>query len=257
MKNSIVNDPIVRRVECWPDHLYNNQKKKYKKNRHFKLLPSDVCLILMIIGILVMVWVIGYYIGRIVSTMSHMDSKVEAMTYEEFSYDVTLDEYGSTLADEIDAITPTPTPVPTVDVKPGLPLPDPKKADGTFKTYMDFRTIQCRNSPQYKLQQIACSDDKGFRRCEGFYLVALGTAYAKHIGEKFKISFSGGRTAYCMIGDVKADAHTNGGKQYIEENGNIVEFIIDKKVMSQKVISRGDISSLGFEGSVTKIVPIK
>ena len=158
-------------------------------------------------------------------------------------------------------IAPTKAPAAAVfaaempEEETGLQLPDPKVADGSFKTYMDYRSITCKTSAQYKLQQKATTDAAGFRRYQNYYLVDMGTAYAKKVGETFEITLASGKTIACMIGDIKAPQHTDKTNRYMTANGNIVEWIIDRKRMSPRALSLGDVSSLGLQGAVVRILP--
>ncbi|WP_130861284.1 hypothetical protein [Bacilliculturomica massiliensis] len=133
--------------------------------------------------------------------------------------------------------------------------------DTSFKAYMDYRAITNRSSWQWKLQQKAVTDEQGFRRVDGDYLVALGTYYAKGSGERFRITFSSGKTITVMTGDIKSNRHTNETRQYCprgDGSGNMVEFIVDTGQMSRDARRRGDLSCLGMAGTVTaieKIVP--
>ena len=124
----------------------------------------------------------------------------------------------------------------------------PKDVKGDFKAYMDYRTITDNTSQQSMLQGIAMTDADGFRRFSGCYLVAMGTYYAKRIGERFFVQFEN-KTVEVMIGDFKDDRHTVDGR-YCKANNSIVEFIIDSKVMTHEKLQeyfKGDILSIRKE----------
>lgn len=143
--------------------------------------------------------------------------------------------------------------VPTRQIKhfkESLPLPN---VSGAKKTYMDFRTITRSGSAQLALQQRAWTDSQGFRRVGDYYMVALGTFYAQEIGQTYIITFEDGSEIRTIVGDVKADEHTDSNNQYHLRDGSIVEFIIDKSVMSYKVIQTGDCSWVIGHGAVTGI----
>ena len=144
--------------------------------------------------------------------------------------------------------------VPTRQIKyskpESLPLPE---VGGEKKTYMDFRSITRAGSAQLALQERAYTDNEGFRRINDFYMVALGTYYAQEIGQTYIIAFEDGSEIRAIVGDVKADEHTDSMNQYHLRDGSIVEFIIDKKIMSYKVIQTGDCSWLIGHGAVTGI----
>lgn len=118
----------------------------------------------------------------------------------------------------------------------GLP-----NVEGRFKSYMSYESIKLESSPAYKLQQIAVTDERGFRRVEveglsePAYVVALGTYYtggSQNVGDVFAVTLDNGTVIYCITGDVKQDIHTDINNQYRLdgtniENANIIEFVID------------------------------
>lgn len=129
----------------------------------------------------------------------------------------------------------------------------PAEATGEFKTYMDYRKIKDKTSKQWNLQQLATTNEKGFRIFNGRYLVAVGTYYATEVGKELKITLDNGFVFYAMVGDIKMDIHTDANNQYIPINGNIVEFIVDTNKLDPKTKKLGDISNSGFEGKIAMI----
>lgn len=131
--------------------------------------------------------------------------------------------------------------------------PLPTKISGSFKSYMDYRAITNTASDQYALQRLANTDASGFRELGGRYLVAMGTYYAKYVGQIFRITLASEKVFWVTIGDVKQGLHTNATGQYVVANGNIVEFIVDTKLINAESRLHGDISYAGFEGAIVKI----
>lgn len=129
----------------------------------------------------------------------------------------------------------------------------PTEATGEFKTYMDYRKIKDKTSKQWNLQQLATTNEKGFRVFNGRYLVAVGSYYANEVGKELKITLDNGFVFYAMVGDIKMDIHTDANNQYIPINGNIVEFIVDTNKLDPKTKKLGDISNSGFEGKIAMI----
>ena len=129
----------------------------------------------------------------------------------------------------------------------------PRETDGSFKTYMSYKSITNTNSEQWKLQQEAYTNNDGFRMIDGKYMIAIGTYYSKKCGEEFKITLSSGKEIMAIVGDIKQDAHTNATHQYVTYNGNIVEFIVDTEKISSLSKKMGDMSYSGLEGSIIKI----
>ena len=129
--------------------------------------------------------------------------------------------------------------------------------DTAFKSYMSYRAITNTRSAQYQLQQKCWTDDEGLRRLNDDYVIALGTYYAEYIGERFKITLDTGESFTAVIGDFKADRHTDSKHQYYDSgNGrkNIVEFVVDTRELNRKARRMGDISYIsGFEGNIKSI----
>lgn len=134
-----------------------------------------------------------------------------------------------------------------------IPMELPSQTSGEFKTYMDYRCITDTSSNQYKLQQQAYTDDKGFRRVKEDYCVALGTHYTQSIGDRFHIKLDSGLEFTAIVSDIKMDKHTDSSNRYIKHNGNIVEFVIDKNKMDDLAIKMGDVSYAGLEGGIVSI----
>ena len=129
----------------------------------------------------------------------------------------------------------------------------PIEATGEFKTYMDYRKITDKTSKQWNLQQLATTNEKGFRVFNGRYLVAVGTYYATEVGKELKITLDNGFVFYAIVGDIKMDTHTDANNQYIPINGNIVEFIVDTNKLDPMTKKLGDVSNLGFKGKIIRI----
>lgn len=126
----------------------------------------------------------------------------------------------------------------------------------SFKAWMSYRAITSKRSDQWKLQQKAWTDSDGFRRYgdEGYYMVALGTYYAERCGKVFDITFESGTTIRCIVGDIKANVHTDELNQH--RNGNVVEFIVDGRAISNTCKRMGDMSyaaSIDLTGKPTRI----
>ena len=131
---------------------------------------------------------------------------------------------------------------------------DIPSAGKSFKAWMGYKAITAKRSLQYKLQEKATTDEYGFRRYNGYYMIALGTYYTGYsCGKYFRITLDTGVTFDAITGDVKSDAHTDARHQH--RNGNIVEFIVDTSKIG---ICRnsGDMSDANggmFSGKVVKI----
>lgn len=128
--------------------------------------------------------------------------------------------------------------------------------DTTFKSYMSWRSITNIDSEQYKFQKSCWTDKKGLRRHNNDYVVALGSYYADYIGQRFTITLDTGKTFTAVVGDFKADRHTDESNKYtpMEDGGkNVIEFIVDTDELDKTARKMGDISYAGFKGNVESI----
>ena len=136
--------------------------------------------------------------------------------------------------------------------------------DSSWKSYMDYRTITNTASDQYKfIHNNAYSDKNGFMRSKAdpeigqdYYLVALGSFYGTKIGTKYRITTDKGNVFYAVLGDCKADRHTNSTHQYTTVgNYNIVEFLVDSRNLMHEVKYHGTANR--YEPLSGKIIKIE
>ena len=133
---------------------------------------------------------------------------------------------------------------------------DVPAGDTAFKSYMSYRTITNTDSNQYKLQRKCWTDGNGLRRYKTYYVVALGSYYADHIGDTFRITTEDGNSFECIVGDFKADQHTDDKNQYTPMEGRkcVVEFVVDMQILDKTAKKMGDISYIeGFSGNIESI----
>lgn len=114
------------------------------------------------------------------------------------------------------------------------------------KTHMGYTAITAKNSPQFKLQQIAHTDQSGIRMVDDRYMIAVGTYYAEFAGQHLNVVMKSGKQIRCIVGDFKADSHTDdmhmyhvGGYEngvHYAGDGSVIEFIVDSSVYSTKTI---------------------
>ena len=129
--------------------------------------------------------------------------------------------------------------------------------DTSFKSYMDWRCITNTDSDQYHLQEKCWTDDNGLRRYNDYYVIAVGSYYSTHIGEKFTISLDNGNEFTAVVGDFKADKHTDSLHRYTLTSAgskNVIEFVVDTKSLPDMARKMGDISYVnGFDGNIDRI----
>lgn len=135
--------------------------------------------------------------------------------------------------------------------------------NSSFKTWMSYKAVTNKNSPQYKfIYTWGWSDSEGFMRCCGerdlgieqdYYLIALGSYYGTTIGTKYKITLDTGKVFYGALADCKSDKHTNSTNQYAR-NKDVVEFLVDTKSLNRDVKRMGSANVYKpLNGKVVKI----
>lgn len=176
--------------------------------------------------------------------------------------------------------TPFPTNTPTNTPKPTKkPTATPKLKykttaageknvpDGahSWKPYARHTAITLKTSPQYKLQQMASTDDNGLRYIvdeDGVkrYCVALPVYWAggtfDDVGRYFDVIMVNGATLHCVLGDIKKIEHSENGEGKFGAHGELLEFQVDQSKLPDIVRKSGDISRLGgaFEGNAKKVI---
>lgn len=134
----------------------------------------------------------------------------------------------------------------------------PPNVNTSFKSYMCYRAITCVNSNQYILQQKAHTDKDGIRRVGKDICIALGTRYSSTVGDRFLIELDTGQRFTAIVGDIKSDAHTDKKTHsYIKSNGNVVEFIVDDRKISNDIKFTGNVSCIDkYKGQIKALVQI-
>lgn len=131
-----------------------------------------------------------------------------------------------------------------------IQTPKPLKTYGSFKSYMDYRTITDRTSNQYQLQSRARTGKYGIRMIDGRYSIAIGTGWGIDVGSHVVVELDNGTQLNCIVSDIKDDRHTDNENKvretYDKTDGrllrNSVEFIVCKQSMDETAKVMGDIS---------------
>lgn len=195
------------------------------------------------------------------------EKQIDILQNENDTY-YAIGDMANYLADEINKIEPNITYVEDISCKSGVKSKSNKSEysipeyDTSFKTYMDYRKITDKSSAQYMLQMEAYTDDMGLRKYEDHYIVAMGTYYSDNVGDTFKITLDNDTSFNVIIGDIKADCHTDSQNMYspvYDENGdfvsaNVIEFIVDTNKLDRSVTKLGTVSAYdNFKGNIIKI----
>ena len=166
--------------------------------------------------------------------------------------------------------TATPTQAPTPKAagytrgKPGTYLAE-TNGKHAFKPWTSWRCYNIKASAQYRLQQIAKTDENGLRTVtdsEGVerYCIALGTSWAggtEHdIGRCVDVKMENGEVLHCVLADVKKVEHSQNYEGRYGGNGELLEFIVDQTTLNAAVKRSGNVGSLGgaFEGEGSAVI---
>ena len=124
------------------------------------------------------------------------------------------------------------------------------------KTYMDYRTITSTGTYEYKLQNtVAYTNDDGIRMINGRYCIAVGTAFDTRIGQYIDLVLENGTVIHCVMGDTKADEHTDSEHVFTVASGCCSEFIVETDKLNG-VAKSGDVSNAHpeWKSAVSKVM---
>lgn len=124
------------------------------------------------------------------------------------------------------------------------------------KTYMDYRTITSTGTYEYKLQStVAYTNDDGIRMINGRYCIAVGTAFGTRIGQYIDLVLENGTVIHCIMGDTKADEHTDSEHVFTVASGCCSEFIVETDKLNG-VAKSGDVSNAHpeWKSAVSKVM---
>ena len=108
------------------------------------------------------------------------------------------------------------------------PLPENPDYWG-FKSYEPYYLITAQ-SIQLCLQYDAVTDSNGFRLLDGRYLVAVGTFCNAPCGTYIDLMLENGVLIPCIVGDIKADIHTDETNTFTVASMCASEFIVDDTI---------------------------
>lgn len=124
-----------------------------------------------------------------------------------------------------------------------------------FKSFMSYKAFG-KSSNQYKLQQLAITDENGFRRIKDYYVVAVGSFFEAQIGQRIDLILENGEVIKCVVGDQKAAKDTDSSNIF-SRNNCMSEFVVDLKALETTVKNRGDVSFFPdeeWDSPVTKVI---
>lgn len=123
-----------------------------------------------------------------------------------------------------------------------------------FKTYMSYKAITNQTSKQWQLQQQATTNEDGIRCIDEIPLVAVGTGWGLSVGDIALVTCNNGNSFKVMVGDIKADNHTDRENKTTVASGCRCEFIVEIGKLNPKVKIIGNMSTLSkYSGYVINI----
>lgn len=112
-----------------------------------------------------------------------------------------------------------------------------------FKSYMSYKALTSKSSPQYKLQSsYAYTGNHGIRQVNGRYCIAIGTFSNAKVGSYVDLVLENGTIIPCIVGDFKAPVHTDSSNIVTLHNGCVSEFIVDMNSLHSTAKRMGNIS---------------
>lgn len=115
-------------------------------------------------------------------------------------------------------------------------------SNNSFKSYMDCSTITDTSSAQYALKYEYLSSASGIMVVEDRFVIALGSYYTTEVGCRVDLVMENGNVIPCIVGDCKADKHTDSMNRQHSVDKSVVEFIVATDNLSNEVRLHGDIS---------------
>lgn len=129
------------------------------------------------------------------------------------------------------------------------------------KTYMDYKLITDKSSPQYKFIQERCKiSGNGFLMVDDeWYCVALGNYFSDDIGTKYIITLDSGKQIKIVKTEIKDNLHTCDLNYQHKIDGSVIEFLLDTTKLQDKktqngYLWNGNLNNIAkFKGEIIKI----
>lgn len=140
------------------------------------------------------------------------------------------------------------------DVPDGVGICDSKN-----RTYMGYHKVTDRTSAQYALlrSEDAWTDTAtGFRMVGDRICIAVGSGYATEIGTKIDLVLADGTILKCIMGDIKADIHTDDSHRFQKYDGSVAEFIVDYDYFLRNTPINAVNYALNSSEAIVKVVNI-
>ena len=123
-----------------------------------------------------------------------------------------------------------------------------------FKCYERYQML--RGGKQKELQDMAYTDDLGFRKIDDKYMVAIGTHFNTEVGQVIDLELEDDRAILCIVGDIKADVDTDENNIFTIYNGCCSEFIVDDEAFPEEVKVTGNVSTIPEFSSPVRAITV-
>lgn len=125
--------------------------------------------------------------------------------------------------------------------------------DTGFRSWMSYTALRSGTS-QYKVVHMASANKYGILEYEGRAVVAVGFGWGLKIGDTATVTTTNG-TYKIVVGDWKARCDTDDSNKVTTSNGCVVEFIVDRNSLDQRIKTSGSVASINkYSGKVLDIV---
>lgn len=104
-----------------------------------------------------------------------------------------------------------------------------------FKSYMSWKALSPNSKQGQFCAQATPDPETAIMMYNGRYLVALGFAYADEVGQEIDIVMESGQVIPAVVGDFKAEEHTDEHNSTQRWDGSVVEFIVSDNEAAKKV----------------------
>jgi len=104
-----------------------------------------------------------------------------------------------------------------------------------FKSYMSWKALSPKSKQGQFSAQATPDPETAIMMYNGRYLVALGFAYADEVGQEIDIIMESGQVIPAVVGDFKAEEHTDEHNSTQRWDGSVVEFIVSDNEAAKKV----------------------
>ena len=119
-----------------------------------------------------------------------------------------------------------------------------------FKSYMSWTALHPESTQGKFSAQAVADPETAIMMYNGRYLVALGFAYADHVGQEIDIVMESGQIIHAVVGDFKAAEHTDKYGSTQRWDGSVVEFVVSSNSEAAEATNGTGSYNIIFPGKV-------